>query len=313
MVTKKPARKVFSRKIHETTADKVFDIVNTFIMILFLLIMIYPLWFVLIASFSDVNKVNLGSVVLFPEGLNLDAYRYVLEEQTIWRGYKNTIIIASCGICWNLMLLIPTGYAISKKYLAGRTVIQWYFLFTMFFGGGMIPSYLLMKSLGLLNTRTILIIGCLGVGDMVVVRTYFSTSVPEDLYESADIDGATEFQKFLRIAVPLAKPIIAVETLYIMVWKWNDFFSALIYITEAEYFPLQLVLRNVLLQNQSMLNNMAKTGMSEELIRELTYRAKIAEVMKYSIIYIASAPLLIAYPFVQKYFVKGVMVGALKG
>ncbi len=300
--------------IRQSTADRMFDVFNKTLMVIFLLTMIYPLWFVLIASVSNVNKVNVGTVILLPQGFNRDSYRYVIQEDTIWRGYRNTIIVTILGVVWHLCLLMPTGYAISKKYLLGRTVIQWFFLFTMFFSGGLIPSYLLFKSMGLCNTLTILWIGCLGVGDMVVVRTYFQSSIPDDLYESADIDGATDFQKFFKIALPLAKPIIAVETLYIAVWKWNDFYTALIYITKGNYFPLQLVLRNVLLLNQSMLSNLNKgSNMSEEMIRELTYRAKVAEAMKYSIIYIASAPMLIAYPFVQKYFVKGIMVGALKG
>ena len=166
----------------------------------------------------------------------------------------------------------------------------------------------------LTNTLTILWIGPLFVGDMVIVRTYFQNSIPEELYESADIDGATDFQKFFRIAIPLAKPIIAVETLYIAVGRWNDFYTALIYVTKSKFFPLQLVLRNILILNQSMLGKAAESSnASAAIINEGIYRARMAEAMKYSIIYIASAPLLIAYPFVQKYFVKGMMVGALKG
>lgn len=306
-------KKKTGSRIRQTRADRIFDVVNVLFMIVFFVIMIYPLWFVLIASVSDPNEVSMGNLVLLPQGFTWDAYKYCFEEQQIWTGYRNTLIVTVLGLAYHMALLLPTAYAISRKHMAGRSAIQWYFLFTMFFSGGMIPSYLLIKDLGLLNSLTILFIGPINVSDMVICRTYFQSSIPGELYESAEMDGATEFKLFFKVALPLAVPVIAVEILYHAVWLWNDFFKGLIYLTKSELFPLQLVLRNILLANQSLLSKVDMAALTPEMISIVEYKSRLAQVMKYSIIYIASAPLLIAYPFVQKYFVKGIMVGALKG
>ena len=306
-------RKKAQNRVRECTADRIFNVVNVILMCIVLVIMLYPLWFVLIASFSDPVQVSMGKVTLLPQGFSLDAYKYCFQEEQIWTGYRTTIIFTVCGVLYNLALLLPAAYAISRKKMAGNTLVQWYFLFTMFFSGGMIPGYLLIKNLGLLNSLPVLFIGGLSVGDLVVTRTFFSSSIPRDLYESAEIDGATEFQMFIKVALPLSTAIIAVEILYFAVSLWNNFFSAMIYISDADLFPLQLVLRNILIQNQSLLNSVDFASLPPEMKSMMEYRSKLAQVMKYSIIYIASAPLLIAYPFVQKHFVKGVMIGALKG
>ena len=254
----------------------------------------------------------MGKVFLKPSGFTLEAYRNVFENRKIWVGYRNTVFYTLFGTLLNLGLTLPTAYVLSKKQLMGRTFFSWYFLIPMYFGGGLIPTYLLVKSLRLINTPVVIVImGGLSIYNMIVTRTYFTNSIPEELYESARIDGANEFVGFFRIALPLAAPIIAVMTLYYGVARWNDYYTALIYVSKARYQPLQLVLRSILIMNESALVDAG--NLSSEEMELMARRAYMAEAMKYSIIFIASAPLLAAYPFVQKYFVRGIMIGSLKG
>ena len=286
-------------------------------MILVLIVILYPLYFTVIASFSDPAAVAGGNVYLWPVNFTVEAYQHLIEYKAIWRGYANTIYYTVLGTLWALLLTIPTAYVMSKKKLPHRGLFVIFFMFTMFFGGGLVPSYLLTKNLGLLNTRTVLIIGGgFSVYNMIVTRTYFQTTIPDELYESADIDGATEFKKFTAIAMPLSKSIIAVMSLFNAVGKWNSYFDALIYVSKEEYAPLQLVLRKVLMLNQSALSEalmqMKNTG-SMDGIAEALRRQQMAYTMKYSIVFVGSLPLLIAYPFVQKHFVKGMMIGSVKG
>ncbi len=293
-------------------ADRVFDTCNIAVMVLLLLIMLYPLYYIVIASVSEPYDVAMGKVFLKPSGFTLEAYRNVFENRKIWVGYRNTVFYTLFGTLLNLGLTLPTAYVLSKKQLMGRTFFSWYFLIPMYFGGGLIPTYLLVKSLRLINTPVVIVImGGLSIYNMIVTRTYFTNSIPEELYESARIDGANEFVGFFRIALPLAAPIIAVMTLYYGVARWNDYYTALIYVSKARYQPLQLVLRSILIMNESALVDAG--NLSSEEMELMARRAYMAEAMKYSIIFIASAPLLAAYPFVQKYFVRGIMIGSLKG
>jgi len=295
----------------KSKSDAIFDAVNTFLMILVIIIMVYPLYFIVIASVSEPYAVSKGMVKLVPVGFTLEAYTNVFKNQQIWTGYANTIYYTVLGTCYNLITLIPAAYGMSKIYLPGRKFLTWYFLITMYFSGGLIPTYLLMKSLNLIDNRLVLIVGSVSCYNLIVTRQFFTTSISDSLYEAAYIDGSSEFQTFFRIAFPLAKPIIAVMALFHAVGHWNSYYSALLYIRTRDYYPLQLVLRDILILSKSML---ASVDTQEEGMLEWAARvAYMAEAMKYAVIFIASAPMLIVYPFVQKYFVKGVMIGSLKG
>jgi putative aldouronate transport system permease protein len=293
---------------------EVFDIVNFFFMLLILFITIYPLYFTVIASFSEPSAVATGKVIWRPVGFTLDSYKQVFAYKQIWQGYINTIFYTVLGTAFNLVLTIPAAYAVSKKYLPGRGIVMGFFLITMYFSGGMVPTYLLIKNLGLINTRLVLVIvSGISIYNLIVTRTYFTTSISESIYEASRIDGAGEIRTFLSIALPLAKPIIAVMVLYYAVAHWNDYFNALLYVSDQNLEPLQSVLRRVLIQNQNALDeSMMQQSMSAGELLDSAQRAYAAYTMKYTMVFIASAPLLIAYPFVQKYFVKGVMVGAVK-
>lgn len=291
-----------------------FDIANSAFMVLILLITLYPLYFTIIASFSDPKAVAGGDVVWAPVGMTLDSYQQVFAYSDIWRGYANTIFYTIFGTLFQLVLTIPAAYALSKRYLPGQKVLMTLFLITMYFGGGMVPTYLLVKNLGLVNTRICLVIvSGFSIYNLIVTRTYFSTSISEAIYEAARIDGAGEIKTFLSIAMPLAKPIVAVMILYFAVALWNNYFDALLYITDKSLEPLQSVLRRVLIQNENALNETMLQGtLAPGELLDTAQRAYAAYTMKYTMVFIASAPLLAAYPFVQKYFVKGVMIGAVK-
>lgn len=296
--------------------DKVFNIVNICLLVLIGIVMLYPLYFTVIASFSEPTDVVTGKVIFWVKGFTLDCYEQVLAESSIWVGYRNSIIYTLLGTILSLVLTIPAAYAMSKKTLPMRSAFSIYYAITMFFSGGLLPTYLLVKDLNLLNKPyTLIILGSFSVYNMIVARTYFSSSIPDTLYEAAEIDGCSEFGKFLKIAIPLAKPIIAVIALYYAVARWNDYFTGMIYISKSDYYPLQLVLKNILLDNQARLENLTSQGqmVGDEQMRYLVRRAYMAEAMKYAVIFISSVPMLILYPFVQKYFVKGVMVGSVKG
>jgi len=298
--------------MRQSRSDIIFNWTNIFLMSVFLFIMIYPLYFILIASVSEPYEVAKGNVVFFPKGFTLEVYKNVLAVDAIWTGYRNTIIYTFFGTLYNLATLIPAAYVMSKSYLPGRKFLSWFFFITMYFGGGMIPTYLLMRSLGLLNTRLILILGSVSCYNMIVCRQFFSTNIPDSLYEAARIDGASEFQCFFRIALPLSQSILAVMALFHAVGHWNSFYSALLYIRDRNLFPLQLVLRDILITQQNMLASV-EFGQDSEVLAWAARQAYLAEAMKYAIIFVASVPLLVAYPFVQKHFVKGVTIGSVKG
>ena len=291
-----------------------FDIVVNAILIFITLLCLYPLYYTVIASVSSFTAVATGKVSFWPIDFQLKAYKAVFENDQIWMGYRNTIGYTVAGTIFNLILTIPTAYVMSKKKMFGHPVFTWYFLITMYFGGGMIPTYLLYKDLGLLNNPLVMVItGGLSIYNMVVARTYFSSSIPSDLYEAGRIDGCTEFGLFFKIALPLSMPITAVMTLYYAVGHWNSYFNAMMYLTKVDYQPLSLVLRRILIMNQSAIDEAGLMTLDPALLADAAERANLAIVMRYALVLIASAPMLAIYPFIQKYFVKGVMIGALKG
>ena len=296
-------------------SDKIFLIVVYSTLILIAFVCLYPLYYTVIASVSDPYEVYRGKVNLLPSKFSLESYKLVFQNESIWRGYANTIFYTVVGTLFNLFLTIPTAYALSKKRMFGRGFFMTLFLITMYFGGGMIPTYILYNNLGLINTRWIMILcGGLSVYNMVVTRTYFQNNIPETLFEAARIDGANEIGIFLKLVIPLSAPIIAVITLYYAVSHWSSYFNAMIYITNDELHPLQVVLRRILILNESAYTDaVSSSEATAEIIANAAKQAEMALTMKYSLVFIASAPMLIIYPFIQKFFVKGIMVGSLKG
>jgi putative aldouronate transport system permease protein len=300
------------RKRARSHSDKVFDAANFILVTVVVLVCLYPLYYTVIASFSDPTDVMTGNVILLPKNVTLDSYRGILKEKTIWTGYRNTIFYATAGTLYSLFQLLPASYALSKKVLKGRKFLMGFFIFTMYFGGGMIPYYMLLKSLGLINSPKVMIIpGAFNVYYMIITRTFFETNISDSLCEAAYIDGAGELRTFLIIVLPLSGAIIAVMALYNVVGIWNGYFNALLYLSDNKYYPLQLVLRNILILNTTI--NTDNIGLDPAQLADTARRARLAETMKYSLIIIANLPVLVAYPFVQKYFVKGVMIGAIKG
>ena len=291
----------------QTTGDKAFDIINCILMGLIVLIILYPLWFVVIASVSDANEVIAGNVVMWPKGVSFKSYEYVFKDPMIMTGYKNTIIYTVLGTTINLIMTVLAAYPLSRKDWVGRGFFTTVVMFTMFFSGGTIPTYLLMNSLGIVDTIWVMVLpGAVSVYNTIVMRTFFVNSIPHELQEAAQVDGCSNTRLLLQIVLPLSMPIIAVETLYYGVAHWNAFFNALIYITDSEKYPLQLVLRSILIQNQQSQDMMGDLDTISE-------RIMLAETIKYALIIVSTLPMMILYPLLQRYFEKGVMVGAVKG
>ena len=298
-----------SKKLKRYT---LFDVINTLLVVGITFMIAYPLYFIIIASFSDPTEVAKGNTLLWIKGFTVEAYKYVFKEEQLWTGYRNTIFYTIFGTLYNLVLTIPAAYVLTKKYLPFRTLISWFFLIMMYFSGGMIPTYLLIKNLGLLNNPLVMIVGAgVSCSNLIVTRQYFATSIHPDIYEAAYIDGASEWQCFVKIAMPLAKPILAVMTLYYGVGHWNNYYSALLYIRDYEYAPLQLVLRRLLYSTSFSIEDF--TAADGDTLLYQIQMANMAQSMKYAIIFIASVPLFILYPFVQKHFTTGMMVGSVKG
>ncbi len=293
-------------------SNRVFDISVTVILIIFTLIVLYPLYFTVIASVSDPYAVAKGQVVLWVKEFTLEPYKNVFLNKEIWTGYRNSIINTIILVIYSLSLTIPAAFVLTRKDLKGRKFFTNLFIVIMYFNGGMVPLYLLVKNLGLLDTRWALIIPAgFATYNMIIAKTTIQNSIPEELYDAARIDGSSIFGIFFKIVIPLSKPIIAVIALYVAVASWSSWFDALLYITDKDLYPLQYVLRGILIQNQEL--KVINTGsMSGELIESMMRRQYMAEGMKYSLIFISSLPMLIAYPFVQKYFVTGTMLGAVK-
>jgi putative aldouronate transport system permease protein len=291
--------------------DVVFDVVIFIILTFLFLIVAYPLYFIIISSFSDPVSVAQGKVVWRPIGFTFDGYMEVLKHSGVMRGFRNSLIYTVCGVTLNLLLTLPTSYALSRRDFLLKKPITLFYMTTMFVGGGMIPTYLIVKGTGLINTMWALIVpGSLGVYNMIVARTFFITNIPVELMEAAKLDGCGNTRFFVSIVLPLSGAIIAILFLYYGVGHWNSYFSALLYINDRDKWPLQMELRSILVQNSL---SMTKQTYTPEELKEKERLDALKEMMKYSLIIISSIPVLVIYPFVQKYFVKGVMIGSVKG
>ncbi len=292
-------------RLKNSKGDIIFVIMNTMFLIIVTIIVLYPLIFVLSASFSDPMMVMTGKVRFFPKEPTLQAYKIVFRNEDILTGYKNTFLYTITGTLVNLIMTIAGAYPLSRKDFYGRNVLTLFFTITMFFSGGLIPTYLVIRQLGLYNNFWVMILpGAVSVWNMFIMRAFFQNSIPVELEEAAFIDGCNNIGILFKIVLPLSVPIIAVMVMYYGVGHWNAYFTALIYLKDRRKFPLQLILREILLQNQ-----MAEMTGGETLVSQQLF----AESIKYAVIVVASVPVLLLYPFLQKYFVKGVMVGAIKG
>lgn len=291
----------------ESKGDRIFNIINYVVLILVTLVVLYPLVFVLSASFSDPQTVLRGEMLLWPKGINLNSYEKIFQNKDIISGFTNTLIYTTLGTAINLVMTILAAYPLSRRDFVGRNGIMALLVFTMFFSGGLIPTYLLIKNLGMLNTLWVMIIpNAVSIWNIIIMRTFFQQSIPHELQEAATIDGCSNIQILTRIILPLSMPIIAVTILFYAVGHWNAFFSALLYLTDKDKFPLQLVLREILIQGQT--NDMVKMS-TESAIKQ----QREVEGIKYAVLVVANIPVLVLYPFLQRYFVKGVMIGAIKG
>ena len=305
-----------TKKLTKTKINNgIFNAVIYILLLLLAVIMLYPLIFVLSASFSDPKAVAGGEMLLLPVKPSLEGYRYLMQYKEIWVGYGNTIFYMIAGTLLNLAATLPCAYAMSRKDLKGRKYLMIYFMITMYFSGGMIPGYLNIKSLGLLDTRGVILInGLVSTFNLIVARTYFMTSIPWEIQEAAVIDGCNDFQIFGKIIFPLSKAITVVMTLYYGVGRWNSYFVEMIYLKDRNKFPLQLFLREILTKS-----TFAKTAMADgmsfsaEQMMALIKQADTANMIKYGVIVLSALPMLIIYPFLQKYFEQGVMIGSVKG
>lgn len=292
-----------------TLSDKAFERINFFLVLIVTVVVIYPLVFVISASVSDPTAVATGRMWLWPVDFTLDGYERVFKRADIWIGYKNTIIYTFVGTLIHLFLLLPSAYALSRKELLGKQIFLWYILITMLFNGGLIPTFLVVRNLGMLDTMWAIVIpGIIGAWSLLVARSFFQSTIPDGLVEASKIDGASDIYLFIRVVLPLSLPIIAVMALFNAVNMWNSYFSALIYLNDASKFPLQLVLRKILILNEVSADVSQSGGITSGFGDQL----KIAELLKYAVIMVSALPLLIVYPFLQRFFVQGVLIGSIK-
>lgn len=296
------------KKLKKVSAsDKIFLFIVYATVILISLIILYPLWFVIIASISNPNLVATGEVLFWPKGITFEGFKYIFRDPRIWTGYYNTIRYTVVGTMLALFITIPAGYALSRTDMMGRSIIMKLLIVTKYFSGGLIPTYLVVKKLELVNTPYVLmILGSFSVFNLILCRTYFINTMPIELQEAAEIDGCGIFQYFMKVVIPLSKSIIAIMVLYYAVGHWNSFFNGLIYVTDSKLYPLQLILRDILITGQSV-DPSTVDPESLELMKQ------IARTIQYGVIIVSSLPVLVLYPFVQKHFVKGVMIGSVKG
>ena len=291
--------------IHLCRQDRILNVFLYVFLAIFLILCAYPVYFVLIASFSNATVVNSGKLMLWPEGFHLLGYKFVFSDVRILTGYKNTLIYTIGGTVLGLFVSLLAGYSLSRNDLPGRKVLMALMVFTMYFGGGLIPTYITIKNMGLVDTRALMIIlGSVSVYNIILIRTFFQSNLPTELQEAAFIDGCTNTRFFFQFALPLSSAIIAVIALYLAVGYWNSYFNALIYINSNAKKPLTLFIRELLLSQET--NDVADGELASDFKR-------MVQVVKYAVIVVATAPIMCMYPFLQKYFVKGVMIGSIKG
>ncbi len=288
-------------------SNKIFNVINLLVMLVLLVIFVWPLWFVVIASFSDPNMVNAGKVLIFPKGLSIDGYERMVEYSQIWVGYANSIFYTVVGTLASMVFSICLAYPMSDMSFAPRKILMMIFMVSMYFGGGLIPTYLLLRGLHIVNTRWAMIIpGMISVYNSLIIRSYFMNSIPRELKEAATLDGANAAHYLTKVVLPLSKSVFAVVGLYYAVGYWNNYTKALYYLYDSTKYPLQMVLRELLVSTK-LIEQMA---MDPELMDQALEQAQL---MKYCVIIAAAVPMLCIYPMIQKHFVKGVMVGAVKG
>ncbi|WP_054958486.1 carbohydrate ABC transporter permease [Paenibacillus dakarensis] len=296
-----------SKTYKESGSDRLFTVFNYVMLTIVLIIVLYPLIYVVSASFSSSSAVLSGKVWLWPVEPTLEGYQAVFKNKMVVKGFMNTIFYTLAGTAINLILSVMAAYPLSRKDFRGRNFFMLLFVFTMLFNGGLIPTYLIVKNLGMIDTVwSMLIPAALSVWNVIIMRTYFQTTIPDELLEASQLDGCSDFRFLRSIVLPLSGPILAVIALFYAVGHWNQYFNAMIYLKRSDLYPLQLVLRDILVQNEvniEMLGD-AKTAAARQGLREL---------LKYSLIVVTSVPLLVVYPFLQKFFVKGVMIGSIKG
>ncbi|EOT44009.1 MULTISPECIES: carbohydrate ABC transporter permease [Enterococcus] len=292
-----------------TKSDKVFDVVNVVIITLLTLILLYPIVFVVNASFSNPNKIYEVPLLLWPRGFNVNGYTEILKNKDILVGFKNAVIYTGLGTLVSVLVTTLGAYPLSRKDLRGRSMLTLFFTITMFFGGGLIPTYLVNQRLGIINTLWVMILpGAVGVYNMILMRTYFQQNIPSELVESAYMDGANDLQLLYKIVLPLSTPIIVVIAMFNGVGRWNSYFDAMIYLRDRARFPLQLILREILIQGQfgdDVNQTLVGSAQAELMMLKLT--------LKYSVVIVSTLPVLLFYPIVAKYFEKGILVGAIKG
>ena len=300
-------------RIRRSRGDIVFDIINVIIVVLITLTMIYPMWYVIIVSFATPEEAVMGRLYIWPKTFTLEAYEKVFENKDIWTGYLNTIIYTVAHTLYVLILTVPPAYALSKKQLPGRVAITWYFFATMFISGGMIPFYLLVDGIGLNGSLWALILPyCMSTWNMMVMRSSFR-ALPESIEESAHIDGASELTILFRIVLPLSVPVLAVMVMFYALNYWNSWFPASLFIRKRDMYPLQLLMREILMMDEDTLNSTVGTGseinaMGTDEVGAQNY----VELLKYTTIVVSTLPIMCVYPFLQKYFVTGILVGSLK-
>ena len=291
----------------DTLSDKIFMVFVYAILSIVAVLMLAPLLNVVAASFSDPNAIKLGKVTFFPVDFTLLGYESVFRSQQLLTGFRNSFLYMTVGTLVNLFMTMIAAFPLSRKEFYGRNVVMTIFLITMYFSGGLVPTFMVVNSLGLLDSMWAVILpGAMSVWFVIIARTFLQTNIPNEIYQAALVDGCDNIYFFIRIVLPLSGPILAVLGLYYAVGHWNSYFSALIYLKSSVKFPLQLILRNILVQNEidaSMMLDLEKTKHMQGL----------ADLLRYSVIVVSSIPVMLLYPFAQKYFVKGVMIGALKG
>jgi putative aldouronate transport system permease protein len=306
MVTSKTMRGR-PNKMRRGMDDRIFFIAAYAFVTLMMLGVAYPLVYILSASFSSANAVSTGKVVLWPVELSVMGYRRVFENAKVWLGYRNTIAYTVMGTFVNVAMTLICAYPLARRNLPHKGFFTFLFTFTMLFNGGMIPNYLLIRDLGLINNFWVMIIpGAIGVTQMIVARTFIKSTIPDELLEAAQIDGCNDYQFFYLFVLPLSKAVIAVIAMQYAIGHWNSYFNAFIYLSDKNLYPLQIYLREILILSQIDINDIAdpETAIAMQ---------GMADLIKFSLIVVATAPILCVYPFVQKYFVKGVMIGSLKG
>lgn len=295
------------KKIKASRGDKIFNFFNYLILGLALVVVLYPLYFVVIASISDPNEVINGHVFLHPVQVTFDGYKRIFRDSSIMFGYANSILYTVAATVIGVAATMMVAYPMSKNDFSGRKLITLFVFIPMYFSGGLIPTYLHMKNMGLLGSRwSVILMGCVSTYNIIVATSFLKSNIPNELEEAAALDGCSHFRFFFTIVPHLSKAIMAVLVLYYGVEHWNDYFNAMIYLKDSKQYPLQLVLRTILLQTQNSSAMIEDVTLVDEMMR-------ITEQIKYGVILVASLPMLIIYPFLQKYFVKGVMIGSLKG